>query len=378
LQASGIRLNSMKVLYTGTSFPRSHSDWRGQFIYQIANALAKNESIDLHTWLPPGINISDTTNITSDIDKVWLDSLLERGGIAHLIRHKPLSGILSSLKLLKLLKKTYTKNCDVDLYHINWLQNALPLGSTKTPAIISVLGTDFKLLDLPGMRLALRRVMKSRNTVITPNADWMVEKLTTLFGDIAQIQTVPFGVDTRWYQIERQLSTTSRKWLVVLRITRAKMGKLFDWGKTIFSGSNDELHLFGPMQEKNITIPDWVHYHGSTNPEELAVNWFPNACAMISLSQHDEGRPQVLLEAMAAGLPIIASSIAAHNDLIQQKTDGFLVDSMANFKDAIKYLSVNKDNINMGNAGRKNMAIKVGTWNDCANKYINIYHTLLN
>jgi len=367
----------MKVLYTGTSYPRSFSDWRGQFIYHIANALAQHESVDLRTWLPPGIEISNTDNVTSGADKIWLESLLERGGIAHLIRNKPLSGVLSALKLLALLKRTYQKNDDVDLYHINWLQNSLTLGQGKTPAVISVLGTDFKLLDLPGMRFAIRRVIKSRPTVITPNAEWMVDKLDAMFGDIAQIQPVSFGVDARWYALQRKpLISQSRKWLVVLRVTEAKMGKLFEWGSKLFSTPDDELHLFGPMQE-DISIPDWVHYHGSTNPDELAEKWLPQACAMISLSQHDEGRPQVLLEAMAAGLPIVVSSIVAHQDLIEHTVDGIVVDSCVQFEEAVSHLSNSENNLIMGERGRTKLRHQVGTWDDCAEKYIDIYRSLL-
>ena len=74
-------------------------------------------------------------------------------------------------------------------------------------------------------------------------------------------------------------SNASRKrigsgdWLMVSRITRAKLGHLLDWGEGLF-GENRKLHLLGPMQE-NIELPGWIEYHGPTNPAELVSKWFP-------------------------------------------------------------------------------------------------------
>src|SRR3546814_20018551 len=59
------------------------------------------------------------------------------------------------------------------------------------------------------------------------------------------------------------------------------------------------LHLYGPMEEE-VELPGWVHYHGPASPRLLADEVFPAARGLITLSQHAEGRPQVLLEAMAA------------------------------------------------------------------------------
>ncbi len=80
-----------------------------------------------------------------------------------------------------------------------------------------------------------------------------------------------------------------------------------------------------------MTLPPWIHYHGSVAPDTLIRDWYPRASAMVTLSQHDEGRPQVLLEAMASGLPVIASRIPAHADLLDSTGGGLMVESQAEF-----------------------------------------------
>ena len=142
--------------------------------------------------------------------------------------------------------------------------------------------------------------------------------------------SVPFGVKDMWFDMKRnQTPQAKRKWIVVSRVTAKKMGSLFSWGEMIF-GNEDELHLLGPMQEQ-ITIPEWVHYHGATDPAALHDKWFPEATGLITLSDHDEGRPQVMLEAMAAKLPIIASDIAAHRDMIKHRQTGWIAKTKERF-----------------------------------------------
>jgi glycosyltransferase involved in cell wall biosynthesis len=225
------------------------------------------------------------------------------------------------------------------------------------------------------MTTLLRQVFKQRRCIIAPNAQWMVADLERRFGDIARILPIPFGIDRKWYELSRQYRQKPLKWLVVLRLTRRKMGYLFTWGEKVFSG-NHELHLFGPMQEP-LTIPAWVHYHGATHPEVLQDIWFPQASGLISLSQHDEGRPQVMLEAMAAGLPIIASRLAAHTDLVTHQETGWLTDSLEDFIEGIEWLSVIENNERIGNQARTWVKENIGTWEDCAKRYIQSYQELL-
>src|SRR5690606_5256464 len=137
--------------------------------------------------------------------------------------------------------------------------------------------------------------------IIAPNAGWMIPELQKRFGDITEIRQIPFGIQDHWFEVSRSLPALPR-WLAVTRITKNKIGSLFEWGESFF-GKERELHLFGPMQEK-ISLPEWAVWHGPASPENLAKNWFPSATGLITLSDHDEGRPQVMLEAMAAGLPI--------------------------------------------------------------------------
>ena len=130
------------------------------------------------------------------------------------------------------------------------------------------------------------------------------------------------------------------------------------------------------MQEK-ITLPGWVFYHGPAPPSELMRRWFPKSCGLITLSQHAEGRPQVMLEAMAAGLPIIASRIPAHKNMITHNETGWLCSTPSELSEGIEKLETSVINTRIGTAARAWALKTVGTWDDCAARYTNIYNELL-
>jgi glycosyltransferase involved in cell wall biosynthesis len=366
----------LQILMTSTSYPRDATDWRGLFIKHQVDSLVANPPINLSLWAPPGEISNQATYVATPQEAAWLNELMEQGGIAHLLREGGLSRLTAPIKLLLMLRQVYKRHKLMHLFHVNWLQNALPLWGTKQPALVTVLGSDLALLKLPAMTNLLRHVFQQRRCILAPNANWMTAKLEQRFGNVASIVPIPFGIDAAWYQLKRDWQVHhAKKWLVVSRLTQKKIGPLFDWGKQIFQKEH-ELHLFGPMQEQ-LNIPEWVHYHGATYPKDLQENWFPQAAGLITLSQHDEGRPQVMLEAMAAGLPILASQLPAHADFITHQQTGWLTDSQENFMAGIKCLANSQNNELIATQARNWVKKEMGTWNDCAQRYINAYHSLL-
>lgn len=367
----------MRVLLISTSYPRDSSDWRGIFMQHLVAALARAREVRLGVWAPPGELPATATAATTPREAAWLMQLMAAGGISHSMRNGGIRTLLTPVKLLRMIGAVYRRRHDVDVYHINWLQSALPLPGNGKPALITVLGNDLKLLRLPFMRSLLRRTMRKRKVAICPNAGWMLVPLQAAFGDMADVIPVSFGIDQCWYDMERAVPKSGpRRWLAVTRLTSDKLGPLFEWSKDFFSNGDRELHLFGPMQE-DLSLPDWVCYHGPATSQQLAEEWFPTACGLITLSRHAEGRPQVMLEAMAAGLPIIASRMPAHSSIVEDRQTGMLCDSPDSYRLAVESLEDGTMNQRLGEAARAKTTREFGTWDDCARRYIRIYRMLL-
>lgn len=369
-------MKPLNVLMVSTSYPSDLHDWRGLFIRHLADALAARADLEVSLWAPPGEVHSSITRICSRADDAWLERLVQRGGIAQLLRARKLSGVVAAAGLLLRLRNALRK-AQPDVYHINWLQNALALPDDARPALITVLGSDMRILGWPGVTTMMRRICRGRRVLICPNAEWMVPKLSSVFGDVAAVAPVAFGIDPQWYELRRRpQADLPPKWLVVARVTRDKIGALFEWGDGLFDKNRRTLDVIGPRVD-DLTLPDWVNFHGPASPLELSTRWFPQAHGLITLSQHAEGRPQVMLEAMAAGLPIIATRLPAHKSLLDHRRTGWFVDDAATFAQGLAALESIETNLSVGVAAREYVRTTIGTWSDCADRYVDCYRALV-
>jgi hypothetical protein len=361
------------VTVVATSYPRTASDWQGLFIKRLTDAMAADKGLQVRLWAPSGPVPADLEVATSESDRAFLRQLTDRGGIAHRLRSNPAAGAIDAASLLRRLRRLYRRDSS-DTLHINWLQNALPLVGLGRKAVIAVLGTDFKLLGVPGMVAALRRVLSTNRCILAPNAPWMSDLLQKRFGDLCPIEPTNFGIDDDWFEVRADTHPCNGRWLCVTRVTEDKIGDLFTCGQRVHE-ENQSLDLVGPNQGA-MAIPGWVAYHGTADPDALRERWFPTTTGLVSLSRHSEGRPQVMLEAMASGLPIVASVLPAHTSTVQDGLTGFLVNDCAEYQRAIRRLSSNETRSTMGAAAREVAKREFGTWQNCIARYSNLYAAL--
>jgi glycosyltransferase involved in cell wall biosynthesis len=371
-------LAPMRVFVTASSYPADGSDWRSRFISDMLSALARRDRLRLCYWGPPGDIPGAVTAMAKQRENVWLRRLMANGGLAHLLRQSTARGAVVALRYLWLLRGAFKRNeLAIDLAHVNWLQNALALWGTHIPAIITVLGSDYGLLRRrPLIARLVEAALRGRRCILAPNANWMVPFLRHRFGHLAEVSPVPFGVDISWFDVSRRHDIdATQRWVVISRVTRKKIGPLLEWGEGLF-GPQRMLDIVGPNQD-SLTFPPWATHHGPTFPQEIRTRWFPSATGLISLSEHDEGRPQVMLEAMAAALPVIASVNPAHLDIVKDRQTGCLVDSRESFRRALDFLSDPATAAAVGNSGRDWVRREVGTWDDTADRYHRLYERLL-
>jgi glycosyltransferase involved in cell wall biosynthesis len=80
---------------------------------------------------------------------------------------------------------------------------------------------------------------------------------------------------------------------------------------------------------------------------------------------------------MAAGVPILASRLPAHEDIIQHQRTGWLCEDHRGMTDGFAMIEDMQRNAAMGSSARAWAQEHVGTWADCAARYAVLYSELL-
>ncbi len=205
-------MRHLRLLFITSSYPLNAEDWRSRFIGDMLTALAATPNTEIRYWGPPGELPGHVTATTSIAERDWLARLLAQGGLAHLLRTKPLRTLPMAISYLRRLRRAYRRErANIDLAHVNWLQNILALSATPTPMLITVLGSDYGLLRHQAVCALVRLTLKRSRCIIAPNAGWMATRLRTEFGDLAEVQPVPFG---------SSVAVRALTWVGMLAVTR--------------------------------------------------------------------------------------------------------------------------------------------------------------
>jgi glycosyltransferase involved in cell wall biosynthesis len=166
------------------------------------------------------------------------------------------------------------------------------------------------------------------------------------------------GVDTKDFQLEgvdkqviRSTIGLSAEDIVLIAMGDLIYRKNYAASiKAIAKANNTKLHFLicgkGPLLDelkalaRKLNIENQIHFLGfRTDIKELL-----QAADIFLFTTYQEGLPRAMMEAMAAGLPCVASKIRGNTDLIEDGKGGFLrePEDIDGFAEAINKLAFNK------------------------------------
>ena len=207
----------------------------------------------------------------------------------------------------------------------------------RVPYVVSLRGGD-----VPGFRpydfrlyhkLAapfLRVIWRNAAAVVANSGG--LRQLANAFEPGFEIPVIPNGIDLKSYKPAGR-DWTSPRLLSAGRIVHQKGLDLAMRALGGLSELNWEWHIAGdgpqmPVLQslaKELGIGDRVHFLGWRSREEL-MECYGQANIFLFPSRH-EGMPNALLEAMASGLPVVASCISGNEELVVDGDTGYLVPS---------------------------------------------------
>lgn len=169
------------------------------------------------------------------------------------------------------------------------------------------------------------------NAIVVPTQHVM-EQLIAYGVPAGRVHTVPNGVDAAKYQIdaterdERSLLTVGR---VSKRKNQSTVIRAFAHVRQDFPDLQLAVVGTGPNQARleqladELDVSDSITFHGFVSEDEKVR--LMNEATVFCYSSRQEGFGIVLLEAMAAGLPVIAKRLPVYEEFFEDGTNGSLI-----------------------------------------------------
>lgn len=292
---------------------------------------------------------------------------------------------------------------DYDLVHAHWIvPNGLIVAncSLAVPMAVGLHGSDVFLAERPGVRAIVARSLR-RTRLLTGCSPELVERVCRLGFDPNSARVIPYGVDVEQFAPDRARGAgwrdrlgasandvliltvgrmVTKKGFHVLMAALPELLERFPASRFVFAGAGDRLE---ELRTAAAPWSDRVHFPGAVLRDTLP-DLYRAADLFVLPAVHDsegnvDGLPNVILEAMASGLPVVASNISGIPLVIADGREGFLVaegDPGSLAEALARLLEAPELRRQMGRQARRKAASDL-TWKAIAARYRSAYSLAL-
>lgn len=420
--------SSLRILFLTQTWPRFAGDTSGPFIRDLARALvAGGDAVDVlapHTeglarrWEDDGVTVHTFRYAPERFEVLGYSRSLEADE-----RIRPLAGVVAPAYLWEARRaaRRLLATERFDLLQAHWVvPNALavaPLGQRPrhrgrsagtangdpaagrergVPLAVGLHGSDVFQAERAGVRRWVGRALR-RTSVLTGCSPELVDRVCALGFDREHAHVIPYGVDIETF---RPGGPAVRDWRedlgippqasLLLTVGRMVSKKGFDILVEVLPGlleRHSDLHvvlagagdLLETFRQRLAPWAERAHLPGAVLRDTLP-DLYRAADLFVLPAVHDrkgnvDGLPNVILEAMASGLPVVASGISGIPLAVDDGTHGLLVPERdpAALADALDSLLVNAEaRREMGRVARRRAETEL-TWAAVAGRYRRAY-----
>jgi len=387
----------VRILHVTTSFPSSPKDFSGAFVYKLIKAqtqeglrckvLCPYSKDDIKDW-PKDFKVyrfkyASNPSLTSTY-----------GGIPAALKLNPYLYIKIPSFLFYMAKNVISLAKDVDIIHAHWSICGFICGITryfhKLPMITTLRGSDVYRAKTSKLYKLIHKVdIKSSNAVVCVSNSLLKELIELSPNYKSKVFFIPNGVGDEFYKLPviKEVKYPIR-FLFIGSLIELKQVELLISALSLIKGAGDKWLLTiagdGPMRSslerlcKKLGIEEFCSFLGKVPPLDI-----PKLIAkhhVLVLPSKREGRPNVVLEAMAAARLVVASDIDACRELISHNKNGLLFESGSpqGLYQTLKQVIDNPSIIPALGENARDWMIKEGlNWDSCAKRYMSIYKNIL-
>lgn len=355
-------MEKKKLLITASTFPRWEGDTEPRFILDYARAMASY--YDVTVLAPTAIDAASEEMLEGvhvlryryfPIKK--METLCYPGAIVPRIKEKKIRIFLVPFLLLGLWRKLVRIAKDYDYIHAHWIiPQGIVQGFFHKPYLVTGHGTDVGSMNKGIMRWFKQRCL-NRASAVTVVSQALAKVLEEKY-HVPQVQVIPMGCNLVQFSPENRqaglFSANGKKVvLFVGRLVEIKgVSYLIDAMRSV-----DDAVLYivgkGPLEhelkQQASDMADKVFFMGPRTHQELSTIYASAdifvAPSITTQDGNREGFGLVIIEAMASGLPVIASNLGGIVDIVQNGRNGMLVEekNVQQLTDGLNWMLTHSD-----------------------------------
>lgn len=391
----------MRLLVLTTSYPTTDNPGGGIFIREMLEHLPASIEIVVVTPDTPDENVIKFARYGLRIERVryapkLFQMLANRpGGIPAALKAFPWLILLLPIWALAMFTATLRLAGKHDLIHAHWSVCGVIAGLAGrlkcVPVVTTLHGTDVDWAERFGLfRMILMLCFKLSSRVVAVSTS-MAHKLQSRWPRWRhKIQTIPNGVSRAYFSVPEKDIVINSDEFVFASVGNLIPGKQVDltvraFQRLVQSGRSARLVIAGDGPcgpglrhlAERLGLNRKIEFLGAIPPDRVA-GLMRRAQALV-LASAREGRPTVVMEAMAAGVAVIASDIDGVRELIAPGRTGLLF-SVGDIKALAAHMADLMDQPvrtrQMAQQARHSMTTRNLTWQTTAAQYRQIYSGL--
>jgi len=394
----------LNITLLTTSFPRYEGDFAGHFVYQYAQQLdclgCKVKVLapqDSERALP-----GEWCNVKVEYFQYFLpqnfQTLAYGAGMISRIKQNPLRLLLIPFFLASFFFTALKAGKASDVLQAYWLPAGLvALGVqrfTRVPVAINLWGSDFLFLQIPGFSFICSKLLRRADAIIC-ESDHFKDRLQQFGVPGDKISVLANGIDLKNFKIRdkpsarRQLDLPENRTIILtvggMSPVKGQRYLIEAIPEIIAKDPNVQFIFVGDGEMRNKLeslvsagkLNPYVLFAGMQKASQIPL-WL-NAADILVLPSLSEGNPNVLLEAMASGLAVVASSVGGIPHMIRDGREGLLVPPKSPQALAGKIIPLIRDKAlreKLGQNGLKTARANYATWEKQSAKLKTIYNAL--
>ncbi len=385
----------IKITMLTTSFPLKKGGVSGVFIQR----LVKN----LPSFIHATVVVPSGTELPSNGDECnyrlkcfryapWRWQILahQPGGIPVALKRNRGAYFVLPFFLLVMFIACFREARKSDLIHANWSVNGAIAGIvgrlTGKPVVTTLRGEDVTRAESSGLyRGFLNLCLKNNDRLITVSEAISISLKQNFPKYKDKVSFLPNGVEAELLNIARAPQDKSgvfrlvtvgslipRKGVTTIIKALAQLKDRQQFHLSVI-GSGAELSGLEALVQRESLLGS-VEFVGEVVPEKV-VDYLVKADAFV-LASYSEGRPNVVLEALAVGVPVIASDIDGVRELISDGMTGlrFPAGNSEVLTQKIEQLAKDSElQMYLAKQGREFIVQNRLVWSDVGERYAQIY-----